>query len=108
MPMQPTHIAAWRRWCAFLSVFAFLATAVVHAGHIPKEDGSAPDPELTSQSATGICPACIALHASKAQPRFQTGAAQRILRRTSAMVRESAGVPPRISRLFVRPPPASC
>jgi hypothetical protein len=91
-----------------LSLFAFLATAVIHAGHIPDPGLYSPDTQVSSQAATGnICPACIALHASKAQARFQTDAPEIMVRRAAAMIRESAGVPPRVSRLFVRPPPAS-
>lgn len=108
MPMQPTHVARWRRWCAFLSLFAFLTTAVIHAGHISQENGYTPNPQVSSPSGAGsICPTCIALHASQAQARFQTGVLELMVRRAPAMARESAGTPPRISRLFVRPPPAS-
>lgn len=106
--MQPTHIARWKRGCAFFALFAFLATAVIHAGHITSEGGYTADLQVSSTSATGgICPVCIALHASRVEARFQTAAPELMVRRAAAMVRERRGTPPRIARLFVRPPPAS-
>jgi len=106
--MHPTRVESWRRWCTFVSLFALLTAAVVHAGHITQDGRYTPDTQVSSESPTGnICPVCIALHASQTQARFQTGAPQLMVRRAPAMVRERAGVPPRISRLFVRPPPAS-
>jgi hypothetical protein len=98
--------SVWKRSLAFFCLAGLVCLTVVHSGHFSFAyfDHESAEFRMFS-SGDSLCPACVAIHSSVAEPPFYPASNIASGNTEAAAIYESAFAPPGFFHRFVRSPP---
>ena len=96
------------RSLALFCLTGLLCLSVVHSGHFYLTDVSRGQAEFwAALGGDSLCPACIAIHSSVAEPPFHPSSSTEVVHSQFVRNYESPLASPNFFWLFVRPPPSA-
>ncbi len=106
MGIVQSRRSVWARSLAFFCLTGLLCLSVLHSGHFRLTDLSRGQAGFRAALAgDSLCPACIAIHSSVAEPTFHPASSAETVHGQWVRNYESPLASPNFFWLFVRPPP---